>query len=65
MSSPRFSLAEQLMYVRGVEMQHREATRRLLCETEIVQQGWPSRQSRWLLCQLGCMLVALGRLSHG
>jgi hypothetical protein len=61
MSIPEFFLAEQLMYARAVEMQHQEATRRLLCEAESVQRGRLSRQSRWLLCQLGCMLVALGR----
>lgn len=53
-------VAEQMMRVRAEEEQRRAEFRTLLRQAGIERQGWLSRPSGWLLCQLGRLLVALG-----
>jgi hypothetical protein len=54
-------LAVRLTEMRIEEALHRAEVRRLIREAGIVDRGWWSRQRYWLLCQLGQMLVAVGR----
>jgi hypothetical protein len=54
-------LAVRLADMRAEEALHRAEIRRLIREAGIVDRGWWSRQRCWLLCQLGRLLVAVGR----
>ena len=53
--------AEHLMDIRTQGILHRTQTRSLLRQAGLEQRGWLSRKNHWLLCQLGHLLVALGR----
>ena len=53
--------AEHLMEIRTQGLLRRTETRSMLRQAGLEQQGWLSRQNCWLLCQLGHLLVALGR----
>jgi hypothetical protein len=58
-------LAERLMDLRVQEEQHQAELRRLQRQARSAHPGWLSRQSCWLLCQLGSLFVSLGvRLLH-
>ena len=65
MSYSDFNFGERLMDLR-VHEEERQAERcRLQREARRAHQGWLSRQSCWLLCQLGSLFVSLGaRLLH-
>lgn len=65
MSFSDYHLEERLMDLR-VQGERRQAElRRLQREARKAHPGWLSRQSCWLLCQLGNFLVSLGvRLLH-
>ena len=53
--------ARHLMEIRTQGILRRNETRKLLRQAGLEQRGWLSRQNCWLLCQLGHLLVALGR----
>jgi len=53
-------LAKVLMDMNIQEVARRRERRRLLREAGIDKRGWLPRQSCWLLCQVGRLLVALG-----
>ena len=53
-------LAERLMDLRVHEERHQAELRRLQREARKAHQGWLSRQSHWLLCQLDSLFVSLG-----
>jgi hypothetical protein len=58
-------LAERLMDLRVHEERHQADLRRLQREARRARPGLLSRQSCWLLCQLGGLFVSLGvRLLH-
>ena len=58
-------LAERLMDLRVQEERHKAELRRLQREARGYHPGRLSRQSCWLLCQLGSLFVSLGmRLLH-
>ncbi|UCC64837.1 MAG: hypothetical protein JSV36_07290 [Anaerolineae bacterium] len=54
-------LIAQMVDMRLEEELRRAETRRLLHEAGIGGRGWLSRESRWLLCQIGRLLVAVGQ----
>jgi len=54
-------LAKKIAAMRVEEARRRLEVRCLLREAGIDRRGWVSRQSSWALCQLGRLLVALGR----
>jgi hypothetical protein len=60
MSYQDFRLSKELMYIHGERLQHRTETRSMLRQAGLLQPNWLQRQQRWLLCQLGRGLVALG-----
>jgi len=53
--------ARHLMEIRTQGILRRNETRRLLRQAGLEQRGWLSRQNCWLLCQLGHLLVSLGK----
>jgi len=54
-------LAQRIVTAQIEDRMRRLETRRLLREAGIDSRGWLSRRGSWVLCQLGCLLVALGR----
>jgi hypothetical protein len=59
-------IAERTMVLQASEAPRLAARQRLLREAGLVRPGWFLRQSCWLLCQLGHLMVAAGRrLEHG
>jgi hypothetical protein len=60
-----YYLEERLMDLRVQEEWRQAELRRLQREARRAHPGWLSRQSCWLLCQLGNLFVSLGvRLLH-
>jgi hypothetical protein len=53
-------VAERLMDLRVQEERHQAELRRLQREAQRIHQGPLSRQSCWLLCQIGSLFVSLG-----
>jgi len=61
-----FFLTNHFLIAQMVDMRLEEElcqaeTRRLLREAGIDRRGWLARPGCWLLCQVGRLLVALGR----
>ena len=56
-----YFLTERLMDQRVQEEQHLAELRCLAREARRAQPNWVSRQRCWLLCQLGRLLISLGR----
>ena len=54
-------LIAQMVDMRLEEELRQAETRRLLREAGIDRRGWLARPGCWLLCQVGRLLVALGR----
>lgn len=54
-------LAQQIVKAHIEDRMRRLETHRLLCQAGIDDRGWLSRRGSWVLCQLGRLLVALGR----
>ena len=65
MSYTDYHFGERLMDLRVHEERRQAELRRLQREARRLDQGWLSRQSCRLLCQLGSLFVSLGvRLLH-
>ena len=54
-------LAEEIVTSRLEARRQQTETRRLIHEAQTDHPGWVARQSRWLLCQAGRLLLAAGR----
>jgi hypothetical protein len=52
--------AEKMMHLQVEENLQWAASHRLLRQARMQRRGWVSQRGRWLLCQLGYLLVALG-----
>jgi hypothetical protein len=65
MSYTDYHFGDRLMDLRVQEERYQAETRRLQREARRARPGLLSRQSCWLLCQLGRLFVSLGvRLLH-
>jgi len=60
MSYTDYHFGDRLMDLRVHEEQHQADRRRLQRQARRVQPGLFSRQSCWLLCQLGSLFVSVG-----
>lgn len=60
MLSSDLRASKAVMHTRLAEARQMQESMDLLKEAGIDHRNWLSRQSCWLLCQLGARLVALG-----
>jgi hypothetical protein len=60
MSYTDYQFGERLIALRVQEGQRQTERRRLQREARKAHQAWLSRQSCWLLCQVGNLFVSLG-----
>lgn len=56
-----FNIAEPMMNMNVEEAQRRAKARRMVLQVGMLHRPWLSRQGCWLLCQMGHLLVAMGR----
>jgi hypothetical protein len=61
MSSPDWFFAKELMEMRVNEALDKAERARWLREARVHRLRWLSQRYRWLLCQLGCLLVSFGQ----
>jgi hypothetical protein len=61
MSSPEWFFVRQLMEMRVNEALREAERERWLREARVHRPGWLLQRHYWLLCQLGRLLVSLGK----